>query len=274
MGTAKKAVATVEEKKLPAVAYDYGEDAGAGFEGTTSKDLSIPFLNVLQSNSPAVAEGTLKNGDIFNSVTGQVYAGKDGVGFQPVYHEMKYVKWKPRDSGGGILGTFDPHDPYVAATLRFNEDKQYGKLRTEDGNELIETHYVYGNVLDDNGGSDGFAVLAFTSTKISPWKKCQTAMFLLKGKPPIFANRFRMTVVQDKNDKGQAYNTVAFKPYVGTSWADSLIPPGDPLLDAGRELRKLIASGAAKADLSTQEAGGDADIGRAGKTSPDGAVPF
>ena len=107
MGTAKKAVATVEEKKLPVAAYDYGEDAGSGFEGTKSIDLSIPFLNVLQSNSPAVAEGTLKNGDIFNSVTGQVYEGKKGVGFQPVYHEQKYVKWKPRDAGGGILGTFD-----------------------------------------------------------------------------------------------------------------------------------------------------------------------
>ena len=102
MGNAKKtAVAKTEEKPLAlAGGYDYGGDAGAGFEGTKSSDLSIPFLNVLQSNSPAVAEGRLKNGDIANSVTGEIYAGETGVPFQPVHHEHKFVKWRPRDAGG------------------------------------------------------------------------------------------------------------------------------------------------------------------------------
>ena len=213
--------------------------------------------------------------DIVNSVTGQVYPGKDGVAFQPVYHEQKYVKWKPRDSGGGILGTFDANDAYVASVIKLNGGQQYGKLRTEDGNELIDTHYVYGNVLNEDGEVESFAVMAFTSTKITPWKKCSTAMYLLKGKPPLFANRFRMRTVDDKNDKGQSFKNIEFKPLVGSSWAESLIPPGDPVLMAGRDLREMVMSGAAKADLSSQ--GGDdtaSSPGNAKAGKPDGEVPF
>jgi len=282
MGTAKKNVPakTEEPGALTNGAYDYGADAGAGFEGTKSSDLAIPFLNVMQSNSPSVADGTHKNGDIVNSVTGQVWAGDKGVPFQPVHHEHKFVKWRPRDSGGGILGTYDPEDPYVAQTRKLNESA-FGKLRTQDGNELIETHYVYGQVLNEDGSdSDGFAVMAFTSTKITPYRKWSTAMFLLKGKPPLFANRARMVTVNDKNEKGQAFKNIEFKPLVGANWLNSLIPPateaGRNLLEGAKNLREMILSGLAKADYSTQDTSGEAapsgENAKAGK--PDGHVPF
>ncbi len=279
MGTAKKnAVATVEEKPLAvAGAYDYGSDAGAGFEGIKSSDLSIPFLNVMQANSPTVAEGVHKNGDIVNSVTGDVYPGDKGVPFRPVEVIHKFVKWKPRDQGGGMLGQFDPEDPYVRETKKLNGDA-FGKLKTSDGNELIETHYVYGHVLDDAGiNVESFAVLAMTSTKITPFKKWQTAMWSMRGKPPLFAFRARMFTTNEKNDKGQPYKGVLFKPLVGESWAGCLIPPNTPegraLLDAGKELREMVMSGAAKAAYDTQDTSGDPAAG--GKSSKaDGEVPF
>ena len=280
MGTAKKnAVATVEEPKLPAAgSYDYGDDAGAGFEGIKSSDLSIPFLNVMQSNSPSVADGVHKNGDIVNSVTGEVYAGEDGVPLQPVYHEHKFVKWKPREQGGGILGTFDPEDEYVKETVKLNPTA-YGKLKTSDGNDLIETHYVYCNIMDDAGEAVvGFGVLAMTSTKITPYRKWTTAMYMLKGKPPIFANRARMSTTNEKNDKGQAYKGVDFKPLVGKTWAESLIPPstetGRANLSAGKELREMIMSGVAKADYSSQDTAGEPAGGSGGGKGGDGKVPF
>lgn len=281
MGTAKKSTpAVVETAKPPALSHDYGADAGAGFEGTKSSDLAIPFLNVMQSNSPSVVDGIHKSGDIVNSVTGEVYAGEDGVPFQPVHHEHKFVKWRPRDAGGGILGTFDPEDPYVAQTCKLN-GSEYGKLKTQDGNELIETHYVYGLILNDAGNeAQGFAVIAYTSTKITPYRKWSTAMFLLKGKPPLFANRARMVTINDKNDKGQAFKNVEMKPLVGTNWLDSLIPPSTPdgqgLLTAAKELREMILSGMAKAAYDTQDTSGDPApaAGNAKAGAPDGPVPF
>lgn len=279
MGNAKKnAVATVEEPKLPAVGYDYGEDAGSGFEGIKSSDLSIPFLNVMQSNSPLVEQGVAKSGDIVNSVTGQIWDGATGVPFQPCYIEHKFVKWKPRDQGGGILGVFDPEDTYVLETQKAN-GSTYGKLRTSDGNELIETYYVYSNILSDNGAeSEGVAVLAFTSTKITPFKHFQTSMYLVKGKPPIFAFRGRMVTTAEKNDKGQAYKGVAINPAIGKSWVETLIPPTDPVFLAGKALKIDVESGKKKADFSTQQGGDAAPEGGAGRRPSGGGgdseVPF
>lgn len=267
-----KAVAKAENKAVSAQVYDYGSDAGAGFEGTKSSDLAIPFLNVMQSNSPSVADGVHKNGDIVNSVTGEVWAGDKGVAFQPVYHEEKYVKWRPRDSGGGILGVYDPEDEYVSKVKKMNSSS-FGKLKTEDGNELIQTHYVYGFVLNDEGTEqNGFALMAFTSTKITPYKKWYTAMHLVKGKPPMFAFRARMLITKEKNDKGQAYNGVDFKPLVGATWVEALIPPGSALLEEGKALRDMVLSGAAKADFSTQAGAEEGDTSSGGRG--EGKVPF
>jgi hypothetical protein len=33
--------------------YDYGQDAGAGFENQTSEDVSVPFIVLLQPGSPS-----------------------------------------------------------------------------------------------------------------------------------------------------------------------------------------------------------------------------
>src|ERR1043165_469587 len=98
---------SVVEAKSGAVAlaggFDYGEHAGAGFETVKSSDLSIPFLQVLQSNSPQVEdqkpEGS-QPGLIFNSVTGEL---STKVVFQPVYTQDMYVEWVPRNKGGGFV---------------------------------------------------------------------------------------------------------------------------------------------------------------------------
>ncbi len=56
-----KEVVKVAPAGVPAT-YDYGDDAGAGFEGTKGSDLSVPFLGVLQANSPQVEDN--KNGKL------------------------------------------------------------------------------------------------------------------------------------------------------------------------------------------------------------------
>lgn len=278
MGTKKKEVAVVDEttkEVVTAGVYDYGADAGAGFEGITSADLAIPFLNLLQANSPTVESGEHKSGQIVNSVNGNVYDGDVGVPFQAVHHEHKFVKWKPRESGGGIIATYEATDPYIEKVKAINE-KTYGKLKTEDGNDLIETHYIYGHVLNDAGTEiEGFALLAITGTKITPYRKWTTAMFEIKGKPPLFAFRCRLLTTSEKNDKGQAYKNIEFKPLLEKNWVKSLIPPGDPLLDKAKDLISMVQSGKAKADFSQQDTSGEgAAAPTPGKASPDGPVPF
>lgn len=275
MSSKKQEVATTEEAGVPA-SFDYGDQAGAGFEGTTSADLSIPFISILQSNSPQVEDkdpAGAESGMLFNTVTRELFSGEDGLIFMPCHKDSAFVEWVPRDGGGGFVGMHDPAGDIVKAAIKANDDNRMGKLKTGD-NDLVETHYVYGLIMDPTGTSTlGFAVISFVSTKIKPQRDWFTAMYTLKGKPPLFANRARITTVKQKNDHGTFYN-FRIDP-IGDTWLSSLLNPGDAaqaaLLVEGSEFREMVVSGMAKADFNTQNAATGA---RSDNDTIDGDSPF
>lgn len=243
----------VAERKPAAVAvYDYGEAAGTGFEDVKSSDLSIPFLQVLQSNSPQVEDDNPEGsrpGMLYNTVTREL---SQLCNFLPVHTQDAFVEWVPRNKGGGFVAVYEPADPIVVAAIG-PTGRSSGKIELPNGNELVQTHYVYGLILDDDGkASQGFAVLGFTSTKIKVYRDWRTSMYMVKGKPPIFAFRARITTVKQQNDKGTFFN-FSVDP-LGKTWVDSLINPAvdGSLLDDAQEFRKLVTSGAARAAYETQ----------------------
>ena len=68
-------VVTLPEENLPAQPSAYGELAGAGLEGGDSGELSMPFIQVLQSGSPVVKDADRPEcvaGKLYNSVTNEV----------------------------------------------------------------------------------------------------------------------------------------------------------------------------------------------------------
>ena len=268
MAGQSKAVATTPKGGAVA-AYDYGADAGAGFEGTSGADLSIPFISILQSNSPQVEEDSdrYKPGMLVNTVTGDIIdadVAKQGAGqpFLPVHKETAYVEWVPRDSGGGFVGLHDPNGEVVKKAIAANGGSRIGKLTLDNGNELIETHYIYGLLLDEAGETTtGFAVVSFTSPKIKPYRDFTTAMYTLKGRPPMFANRAVLKTVKQKNEKGSFFN-FKIEPLKG-SWAESLINPATEaaLLEEAKGFRDMVTSGMARAAFETQNSTGDGGNG-------------
>ena len=61
------------------------QDAGAGMDNMGTEDLALPFLKVLSGNDPVLDENeTARKGDIYNTVTGIPYKGKDGVRVVPL----------------------------------------------------------------------------------------------------------------------------------------------------------------------------------------------
>jgi len=272
-----------KETGVSTAVHDYGADAGGGFEGTKAKDLTIPFLMLLQANSPQVEnhqpEGS-KTGMLLNSVTGVLYDAnydrknvKAGVPFQPCFRQDAYVEWTPRDNGGGIVDRHMPDAKVVVDAIAAAE-KKFGKLKLKNGNELVQTHYIYGNTLDEEGKMpNGFAVISCTGTKIKPFKNWFTAMYMLKGRPPLFAHRILLQSFPDSNKKGKFANFV-FAPF-GKDMLSSLIDPRteSDLLDAGRRLRDMVASGEAKA-ASEQREHVDGEVDTDADPEGDGKAPF
>lgn len=269
----KDVVKKEEGGAVTAGGFDYGEMAGAGFEDTKGSDLSIPFINLLQSNSPEVEEELIpgaKTGDMVNTVTGELIKADEGVVFLPVHKEEAWVEWVPRNKGGGFAGLHDPAGELVQDLIKANggsrippkgSDGKRIAFKTDNGNEVIETYYVYGLILNAEGTEvESFAVISFSSTKIKPYRDWLTSMYLIKGKPPMFANRARIKSVKQKNESG-TYANFAISPLKDT-WAKSLINPAEEadLLAEATDFRKMVLSGVARADFNAQQnaaTGGD-----------------
>jgi len=242
----------------------YEEYAGAGFENQTSEDYSLPFLQILQALSPQVLEDdSMRPGQIFNTVTGEIWDGKTGIVFVPATTAHQYVEWVPREKGGGFAGLHEIDDPVVhEAKARATE---FGQLKLENGNALVETKYVYGIALDDEGNSME-AVLAFTSTKIKKYNNWMTKAKTMQWKlpdgrrmiPPLFAHRYRLTTVQEKNNKGSYFNwDIKFD---GPNAASCVLTPDNDLFQAAAAIRKMLAEGNARANYESQTAGSGNDI--------------
>lgn len=276
--------------------FDYGEMAHEGFEGTTIKDLSIPFINVLQSNSPEVEDQTIpgaKSGDLVNSVTKEIL--QQPLIVLPLEKEESWVEWVPRNKGGGLVDRHAPDSELVQRLIKENGGSRIppkdaeGKriaFKSPKGNDVIETHYVYCLVLSLDGETvEGYCVLSFASAKIKAYKDWMTALYTQKGRPPIFANRAKVSTSKQKNEQGTFY-IYAIHPLKDT-WRESLIPPnteaGMSLLTEAKDFRKMIQDGLAKPAYDTAEdvrGGAGASDGpqqsdrKTGKDADDEEIPF
>jgi hypothetical protein len=80
---------SVPEAGRELVQVDFGDDAGAGMEDVKAGEYRIPFLRILQSNSPQVKPPTAggvpgaQAAMIFNTSTGELYDGEKGLVFVP-----------------------------------------------------------------------------------------------------------------------------------------------------------------------------------------------
>lgn len=256
----KKEEVVPQKSQLPTVYHDYGSMSGSGFEGSTHEDFSMPFLSLLQPMSPECASNPeARPGLLMNSVTKQLH--KELI-FVPCARQHVYVEWKPRDAGGGIVAR---HEPTADVVLEAKAaSSAFGDYVTKSGNDLIETFYLVGYTLDaaDDEEPSGVLVLPFSSTKIKVYKRIMQMLNTFKGRPPLFANRLRITSQQEKNAKGSFWN-LSLVPLLG-GVGESLIPPGHQLLEFGQTLNRQVQSGERRmADESVARdsgGGGDANI--------------
>lgn len=273
MAESKQSKEVAEKKNTQVASYEgYADYAGAGFENQTSDDYTIPFLQILQAMSPQLEDNdSLKQGMIINTVTGEVFPGKEGIVFVPATTQHTYVEWKPRDSGGGFVGVHEVDSEVVRHCVA---NQEFGDYSTPEGNDLIETFYVYGILIDGDDNASQ-AVLAFSSTKIKKYKgwmtKAKTIQIQLPDgrriPAPLFAHRYRLKTVGEKNPKGSFHNwDIAFD---GANALEARLPPDSDIVQAAVAVKDLLDTGKARAAYESQTAAGEEQ-----KTDADGKPVF
>lgn len=257
---AKTDIATTNQATAVAAVYDYGDDAGIGFEGISAADMSIPFITVMQPMSPEVVEEIFRSGQMVNSVTKEVI--QQPLILQPVYRECLWVEWVPRKSGGGYVGAHLPDSDVVKKIIADNGGSRVPPKDSEGKrkpfklgqNEVVETHYVYCVMMDETGMEQvGYCVLSFTSTKVKVHKDWVSSMMMQRGRPPMIAFRAQLSTSKQQSDGGTYFN-FDIKPF-GGSWTASLLNPNDPaqraLMDSAKDFRDLVVKGIARAATET-----------------------
>lgn len=197
--------------------------AGAGFEHADKDSYAIPFLTIIQKMSPVCDEDDpayidgAKPGMIMNTVTQELFDGKEGIQIVPCAFRRSYLRWGGREgSEPGFKGEVAVDDiPKMidsGAIVQFESlllaPDENGKVHDKKSDRFSDTraHYVL-VILPD--GSTSRAILSLSSTQI---KASKALMMMLSQKkidtpngkmtPPTFANIVRLTTASQSNAKG------------------------------------------------------------------------
>jgi hypothetical protein len=201
---AKSTAVAKQQKDLPA----YVKQGKGGMEAVTTDDLIIPRLDLVQALSkarqrgdPAFIEGATE-GDLFNSVTRQLYGQQ--LNIVPLYYKREFAVWKSRKSsgGGGFRGMFSTK---AEAMNRVAEAE-------EDSLEIVETPLMFVVIVHDDGSTED-AVISMSRTKQKVARQWITLATMIGA--DLWAKTYTLSSIQDKNAKGDLYYNYAVKPKDG-----------------------------------------------------------
>jgi hypothetical protein len=174
-----------------------------GNEEMTSSDLTIPRIEIVQSqgpqklrSDPAYIPGAV-DGALFNTVSRQLYG--NALIFVPVYFRKEFLVWRKRLAGGGYFGSY----PTLEAALAVVDERS-------DDFEVVDTHEQFGLVLPSSAGTAPDASLAedmmisMAKTKAKVSRTLNSLIRLTGG--DRWSKAYRLESVLESNDKGNYYN--------------------------------------------------------------------
>tara|TARA_R110000823_G_scaffold314647_1_gene444246 strand:- start:3748 stop:4521 length:774 start_codon:yes stop_codon:yes gene_type:complete len=182
-------------------------DAGQGLD-MGPEDMALPFLKILSGNDPVLDEiETARKGDLYNTVTGVAFKGKEGVRVVPCAYQRRFIKWAPRGSGNGApTGIYEQGQPRPKTKRSTEDNKDY--CVDGSGEYIEETHQHFVLLVNDDGTRET-ALMALKSTQLKKSRKWNSmiASRTLPGKngpftPARFSYIYRITTSSEENSKG------------------------------------------------------------------------
>lgn len=207
MSDTQTSVATLQPAGLPVDISQLEADSHLGGK-VTLKDMSVPFLYILQTNSPQVNPDSPKYikdaraGMFYLTVIEKVFEGREeGIYIIPCYYERKLPEWRPREKGGGIIATH-PADGDILMQSKPNEK---GVPTLQNGNLLIDTAYHYVLVNDKNTNQWHQAIFPMKSTALKISRKFNSLVtsLTIPGRDvsaPRFLYKWNLRSIKEEKD--------------------------------------------------------------------------
>lgn len=204
-------------------------DAGLGKENIGREDLETPRLKLIQGLSPELqAYDDLRPGNFFHSASEFIF--NEPFIAVPIFMDKRYILWRPRDSGGGILARADdgihwnpPRGEFtvqldkkdgggsvtwrLAPTVEESGLAAWGSMNPADPNSPPAATLMYSFVLAFPEEPDLMpAVLTFQRSGIKMGRRFNTK--LKTTRLPLFGLKFEFRSFMDHNKSGQEFYNV------------------------------------------------------------------
>lgn len=171
-------------------------------------DIAIPYLYVLQTNSPQCnsdhekyIDGA-KAGMLLLTVRDMLFEGRvQGITVVPCYYERKIMEWIDRDKGGGLVGSYPAEDPIMKQA----KPDEKGRMMLSNGHQLIDTAYHYVLVEDPETRTWTQAIMPLKSTALKVSRKLNSVVTttMIPGSnkvAPRFLFKYNMSTVKETKD--------------------------------------------------------------------------
>lgn len=214
------AIVPQAKRELANPAEAFAADAGAGMEGAGMESFALPFLMILQKNSPQVDQSSgsrvegAQAGMLFENISRNLVDGKDGVIIVPCAYRRVFLRWSESKNFQGELRPEEVDAMRETKEIVEHKGKLYvsGKDGSVDPNEsdrIADTRNHYVLIVDGKTGVWRQALISLSSTQIKKSRALMTALASVKVEvggslitPPTFANLVKATSVPESNDKG------------------------------------------------------------------------
>jgi len=192
----------------------------SGLENANSPDdLALPFLKVLMQLSPqcnkssnSFVEGA-EPGMIYNTVSGKLYDGEEGIDVVPCHYKREYIEWAERGKGTAAPVAIYPANYDISQAPR---DANF-QNRLPSGNIIEETANHFVLVLNDMGAEQALITMKATQRKVSrKWNSMMLSQ-KIQGKdgrpftPPSYSHIYRLKTVSQSSSKGTWFGWEIFK---------------------------------------------------------------
>lgn len=205
-------------------------DVGMGKENISREDMETPRLKLIQGISPELETyDALRAGNFFHTASEMII--DESFLAVPIFMERRYILWRPRQSGGGILARADDGVHWspssgeftvqldkihggqtvswrLAPTVAESGLANWGTMNPNDSQSPPAATLMYNFVLAFPEMPDMMpAVLTFQRSSIKQGRRFNSK---LKTNPnPIFGMVFRFASFQDTNNAGQDFYNVS-----------------------------------------------------------------
>lgn len=194
--------------EIPMSIEDLAADAELGGK-VGLKDIAIPYLYLLQSNSPQTNADHPKYikgaaaGMFYLTNLELVYEGREvGLDFIPCYFEPLITEWTPRESGGGLIASHDVESDIMSKA----KPNERGQLFLPNGHQLIDTayHYVLVKRPDSESWIQAIMPMKSTALKVSRRMNSTITTTMIPGTQkiaPRFLYKWHMFTVRETKDQ-------------------------------------------------------------------------